>query len=221
MWEAINHFSDNLKCDAANGNTQSDAIPFPITDIQRWTRGLDIKFNECFVGDKSACRKIIRFKTFDKLKAQEIYDILKLRQNAFIVEQSIKYEDIDSKDNESIHLWIEDSRSKEMQAYIRIVPMAAKNEISIGRVVTLAKARGQGIARHLMHYAIEYAFHEFSHLKLMLTTKGHLLDFYKSLGFVETGATFHFPTDDPTPIYEMTYEGEGTLTQPDTHQRRA
>ena len=76
-------------------------------------------------------------KKFDELSPTELYDILKLRSKVFVVEQNAAYQDLDDKDQQSDHLFVQNDQSL-IVSYVRIVPkgLTYPNEMSIGRVVT-------------------------------------------------------------------------------------
>lgn len=83
-------------------------------------------------------------KRFGELTTDELYDILKLRSEVFVVEQNCVYQDMDSRDKISYHLFLEDE--EEVIAYLRILPKGVSYpEASIGRVLTKAAYRKKGI----------------------------------------------------------------------------
>src|SRR5215813_13018879 len=93
-------------------------------------------------------------KKFDALAPHELYSILQLRNEVFVVEQNCVFQDADNKDQSSYHLMGWD---KELLAgYSRIIPAGVVYDTfpSIGRVVTSGKARKTGIGKALMHQSI-------------------------------------------------------------------
>src|SRR6478672_11113950 len=95
-------------------------------------------------------------KKFDDLGVQELYAILRLRSEVFVVEQNCVFQDMDNKDQSSWHLmgW----ENNVLIAYTRIVPPGIAYEFcSIGRVITSQAARGSGIGKLLMEKSIEEA----------------------------------------------------------------
>ncbi|POY34875.1 GNAT family N-acetyltransferase [Solitalea longa] len=123
------------------------------------------------------------FKTFDELTAAELYAIIQLREDIFIVEQNCPFLDCDGKDPNCWHLmgW-EDGK---LAAYSRIVPPGVAFETaSIGRVVTSREARRHGFGKLLMQKAIEKA-EELGFNELTIGAQYYLLGFYQSFGFIE------------------------------------
>ena len=93
-------------------------------------------------------------KRFEELAPKELYAVLKLRNEVFVIEQNCVYQDADGKDESCFHLlgYVDNN----LAAYARLVPAkAAFAEISIGRVVTSPAYRNVGAGRQLMHKAIE------------------------------------------------------------------
>ena len=146
-----------------------------------------------------------RIKSFDQLTAIEAYTILKLRQDIFMLEQKINYDDIDSKDSHCVHMWSQSATSGNFLSYLRIVPIKEKYQISIGRVLTIPHARRQGIARQLMTSGIEFARHHYPGWLLTLSCQRHLCPFYESVGFETNGQPFFYPKDNPAPHIPMVY----------------
>ena len=135
---------------------------------------------------------ICTYKTFNQLTLNELYAILRLRAEVFVVEQDCPYQDLDNKDQESGHLmyWTLDQR--ELMAYTRIVPkgVAYQNYTSIGRVVTSQKARGTGLGRRLMKTSIKRCLQNFPDLAIKISAQCYLLQFYKNLGFDPIGEPY-------------------------------
>src|SRR5882757_8414776 len=94
------------------------------------------------------------WKKFDDLTPHELYAILQLRSEVFVVEQQCVFQDIDDKDQRSYHImgW----NGALLAAYTRLVPPGISyTEPAIGRVVTSPKARGNGLGRQLMEHTID------------------------------------------------------------------
>ncbi len=112
----------------------------------------------------------------------ELYEILKIRAEVFVVEQNCVYQDLDSKDKASYHLFLEDS--EEIAAYLRILPKGISYpEIAIGRVLTKASYRKKGLAKEIMKKAIDYITDSLEEKKIRISAQLYLLEFYKELGF--------------------------------------
>ena len=132
--------------------------------------------------------KFILFHGIDNMSPSELYNILKLRQDIFIVEQDCVYEDIDGLDDISKHLLLK--VGKELAAYSRIVPPKGKfDEISIGRIVVREKFRGSGYGKKIVLESIDRIVEE-GHKSIRIEAQAHLLQFYKNLGFETAGETY-------------------------------
>ncbi|MBP6686779.1 MAG: GNAT family N-acetyltransferase [Lacibacter sp.] len=130
-------------------------------------------------------------KKFDALTATELYDIIWLRNEVFVVEQNCVYQDADYKDHKGWHLMgIDDAGI--LMAYVRLLPMGVSyaNEPSIGRVVTNPSARGTGVGRELMLIAIEQCKELFGNTAIKIGAQFYLLKFYSSLGFEQTSEIY-------------------------------
>jgi ElaA protein len=125
-------------------------------------------------------------KKFDDLLPDELYDIMQLRNEVFIVEQNCVYQDADNKDRHSFHLMCR--IDEKLVAYTRIIPpRLAYNEPSIGRVVTSPSVRKTGIGRILMEKSIEQLYSLFGTVPVRIGAQLYLKKFYSSLGFEATG----------------------------------
>jgi ElaA protein len=123
-------------------------------------------------------------KTFADLTVYELYDLLKLRQQVFAVEQNCVYLDVDGRDPYGLHC-LGKNEEQELVAYTRLLPMDVPypGYVSIGRVVTAATARGGGLGRQLMRYSLAQIEAHFGQQPIKIGAQTYLLDFYKSLGF--------------------------------------
>lgn len=119
---------------------------------------------------------------FDELDVHSLYEVLKLRADVFVVEQNCVYPDLDTYDQQSLHLTA--SHQGEIVAYCRILPPGVNYDYcSIGRVIVKASARGQGIAKELMEEAIKQAELAWQVETIQICAQSHLQKFYGSLGF--------------------------------------
>ncbi len=118
----------------------------------------------------------------DLTKAQW-YDITKLRQDVFIVEQQCAYPDIDGKDRNLHHLMAYDAGH--LVAYTRLIPlsMSFDGALSIGRVLVDVSARGRGLALELMRRSIIEVRRLFGDEDIVIGAQSHLKNMYQSLGF--------------------------------------
>jgi len=123
-------------------------------------------------------------KAFHELSVDELYSILQLRENVFVLEQNCVYNDIDNKDQDCFHLYASIVDSNEIIAYARLVPAKIKfDEPSIGRVISDKKHRGLGLGKALMTKAIEETKLKFDTNKIKISAQTYLFKFYSSLGF--------------------------------------
>ena len=125
-------------------------------------------------------------KYFDELTARELYAIMQLRNEVFVVEQQCIFQDADNKDQAGYHLmaW----REGLLVAYSRIIPagIAYNDYPSIGRVTTSPMSRKKGLGRELMQRSIEQLQQLFGKAPIKLGAQLYLKDFYGSLGFVQS-----------------------------------
>ena len=128
-------------------------------------------------------------KKFDELTLDELYRILQLRNEVFVVEQNCVYNDIDGKDQPAWHLMaIEDDK---VVAYTRILPPGLSyNDPSIGRVVTTPSKRRSGLGKELMKRSIEACEKHFGKTSITLSAQVYLQSFYESLGFIVVGEQY-------------------------------
>ena len=128
-------------------------------------------------------------KKFDDLSPLQLYKIMQLRNEVFVVEQNCVYQDADNKDISSLHFmgW----ENEKLLAYTRILPPGlAYPQASIGRVVTLPSARKGGIGRELMIQSIEQVRKLFGEAAIKIGAQLYLKKFYTSLGFQPTSEIY-------------------------------
>jgi ElaA protein len=137
----------------------------------------------------------VRVATFAELTPLQLYQILKLRSDVFVVEQDCVYPDIDDRDLEpgAQHLWIE--QDGDTVAYLRVLTETPDGASRIGRVVTAAHARGEGHASDLVRRALALTLGP-----VVLAAQSYLVDWYTSLGFQVDGPEF---LDDGIPHTPM------------------
>lgn len=129
---------------------------------------------------------ITSIKPFEQLTPFELYDILKLRSEVFVVEQNCVYLDPDGKDPKCHHLML--LQDGELMAYARLVPPGLSFEqISIGRVTSSPKSRGTGAGRAMMQAAIDGCREIFGEGPIQIGAQAYLLNFYSSFGFRPVG----------------------------------
>ncbi len=129
-------------------------------------------------------------KKFEELTVNELYDILWLRSEVFIIEQNCIFQDADYKDQQSWHLMGLNEKNK-LMAYCRLLPAGVSFlHPSIGRVVTHADARGKGLGKELMQKGIQYCKELFGAQNIKIGAQLYLQNFYASLGFERNGNVY-------------------------------
>jgi ElaA protein len=125
---------------------------------------------------------------FYELTLDELYAIMVLRQEVFVLEQNCAFVDADGKDQLAWHLMVTDENNK-LTAYTRLFDKSIYYEgyTSIGRVVTSSQARGGGIGKFLMQKSIEKTIELFGNEPIKIGAQSYLIKFYQSLGFELTG----------------------------------
>lgn len=140
---------------------------------------------------------------FYELSLDELYAILALRQEVFIVEQNCPFLDADGKDQIAMHLMVLDEAGN-LVAYTRLFDKDVYyvGYTSIGRVVTSPKDRGGGLGRVLMEKSIEKVLTLFGQAPIKIGAQKYLEKFYQSLGFELTGKDY---IEDGIPHTYMIY----------------
>lgn len=140
-------------------------------------------------------------KAFDQLSLQELYTILTLRTNVFVVEQACPYPEVDGKDPNCLHLL--GTINGELVAYLRILPAGLRyDEVSIGRVVIKPSHRGKGLGRLMMEQAIHCITNEWKESQIKIGAQSYLEKFYQSLGFEPVSEVY---LEDDIPHLDMLY----------------
>lgn len=120
---------------------------------------------------------------FTGLATPELYALLQLRQDVFVLEQRCFYRDADGLDQQAWHV-LGTAPSGELVAYARLLPPTpARDEPAIGRVVVAPAWRGRGAGRASMAEALELAAAQFPGRAVRISAQAHLERFYASLGF--------------------------------------
>ena len=138
-------------------------------------------------------------KRFETLSSPELYELLKLRSEVFVVEQNCVYLDIDGKDEKALHLL--GTFEDKIVAYARLFkPNDYFAEASIGRVVTHPDFRERKIGHILMREAVESIRIYFGESKITISAQLYLKKFYESHGFIQTSEMY---LEDDIPHIEM------------------
>lgn len=143
-----------------------------------------------------------KIKTFENLSVNELYDILRLRSEIFVVEQNCVYLDLDGKDKLALHLFGE--FDGKIVGYSRLFkPGITFDNASIGRVVVDANYRNRKWGHDLMRKAIAGIKNHFGESKITIGAQLYLKKFYESHRFVQTSEMY---LEDDIPHIEMKRE---------------
>lgn len=143
----------------------------------------------------------IQIKTFSELSTQELYDILRLRSQVFVVEQDCVYQDIDGKDQKALHIL--GFKNKNLIAYTRCFkPGDYFSEASIGRVVVAEQERQYKYGYHIMEASINAVKKYFNQTTIIISAQTYLKQFYNNLNFFEFGEEY---LEDGIPHVKMKY----------------
>lgn len=138
-------------------------------------------------------------KKFEQLSLDELYDILKMRSEIFVVEQECVYLDVDGKDKDVFHLFLKEN--SKILAYCRILPKGiAYEEASIGRVIVNRNFRKEKLGETLMTKAISYLKDALKEKEIKIQAQAYLRSFYKKFGFQEISEEY---LEDGIPHIDM------------------
>lgn len=139
-------------------------------------------------------------KKFKELSLEELYEILKLRTEVFVVEQNCPYQDLDEVDKEAYHVYLkEDGR---IVAYLRVVDRGKRlDEVSIGRVISLKRRCGLG--SELMKLGLFVAREKFGAATVKVGAQVQARAFYERCGFQQVSEEY---LEDGIPHIYMIYE---------------
>ena len=141
-------------------------------------------------------------KTFYELDTKDLYQILRLRSEVFVVEQDCVYQDIDNKDQNAIHLYYKEN--DQIVGYTRIFKAGDYYENPcIGRVVVSKKERGKDLGKKIMIDSIEYIKQNIKGEKIELSAQKYLDKFYRDLGFYKIGEDY---LEDGIPHQRMLFD---------------
>ena len=141
----------------------------------------------------------IQVKTFSELTLQELYSILQLRSEVFVVEQDCVYQDMDGKDQKALHVL--GKNDGVLVAYTRIFkPGDYFKESSIGRGVVSQHQRKHRYGYDIMKASIAFIENNFKESNIKISAQCYLKTFYNNLGFVVVGEQY---LEDGIPHYPM------------------
>ena len=124
-------------------------------------------------------------KPFNELTPHELYAILRLRSEVFVLEQNCVFLDMDNKDQIAYHLM--GYYGDDLVAYTRLLDKnTAYKLMSIGRVVTAPKYRGKGMGKELMEESIKRCYELFGKHDIKIGAQLYLQKFYQRLGFIQS-----------------------------------
>ena len=131
----------------------------------------------------------VYWKSFNELSKEELYQLLRLRQEVFILEQDCPYIDADNTDQSAMHLLC--FERDDLVGYLRAFPEKVKYEYpSIGRVVIKISHRSKGLGVALMRESMDYVKRQFKAKKIIISAQYRLRGFYESLGFIAVGEIY-------------------------------
>lgn len=138
-------------------------------------------------------------KPFQELTITELYAILQVRTDVFVVEQACPYPEVDGKDQQCLHMFLE--IEGDIAAYCRLLPPGISYEqTSIGRVLVHPAHRGKGLAQQMMKLAINTIEKEMNETTIKIQAQAYLQAFYEQLGFLVVSDTY---LEDNIPHIDM------------------
>lgn len=141
-------------------------------------------------------------KKFEELSLNELYDILKLRVDVFVVEQECPYPEIDDKDRDAYHIWLRDEDG--IAAYLRVLDKGVSfDDAAIGRVISARRRKGYGTI--VLKEGIRVAKEKFCADRITIEAQVYARKFYENVGFRKVSEEF---LEDGIPHIVMTLECE-------------
>ena len=139
-------------------------------------------------------------KQFNQLTVEELYEILKLRAEVFVVEQNCAYQDLDDIDKEAYHVYLQEEGK--ILAYLRVIDKGKRlDEVSIGRVISLKRRCGLGTK--LMAEGIKVAKKKYGATRIKVGAQCYAKPFYEGCGFRQISGEY---LEDGIPHIYMIYE---------------
>ncbi len=129
----------------------------------------------------------LHIKTFKQLTVDELYELLRVRTEVFVMEQDCVYQDMDGDDKQAIHVWL--TEGDKVVALARVCPAGVHlPTISIGRVISTV--RGKGYGKQIMLAAIDVAVEHFGATSIDIEAQEYAKGFYEGVGFEQTSDIF-------------------------------
>ena len=145
---------------------------------------------------------VVHRKAFHELTPQELYELLRIRSEVFVVEQECVYQDLDGDDQASIHLWL--TENGKVVALCRVCPAGTHmREVSVGRVITTGTERGKGYGVRIMREGIATARECFGAKVIEIEAQEYAKGFYEQVGFRQSSEPFLL---DGIPHIRMTWK---------------
>ena len=142
---------------------------------------------------------ILHNKTFAQLTVDELYELLRIRSEVFVVEQNCVYQDLDGDDQASLHMWL--TEGERVVALCRVCPAGTHMDaVSIGRVITTERGKGYGL--QIMQAAIRAAREHFGATRIDIEAQQYARGFYEQAGFQQSSEPFLL---DDIPHIRMTW----------------
>jgi ElaA protein len=128
-------------------------------------------------------------KPFSDLSIYELYSIIHLRNEVFVVEQKCIFQDADEKDSKCHHLML--LESDKLIGYSRLIPSGISyDEISIGRIAVSINHRGKGLGKLLVEQSLNYCQRLFGSRNICIGAQYYLKSFYEHHGFVQISEVY-------------------------------
>ncbi len=129
--------------------------------------------------------------SFEAFTLDELYAVMRLRQEVFVVEQDCPYLDADGLDQPALHVLGVNTQGGIM-AYTRLLPKGTlyENYVAIGRVLTAQSIRGRGLGYELMEKSISFVEQYYGKGSIRISAQYHLMNFYQALGFQPIGQQY-------------------------------
>lgn len=142
---------------------------------------------------------IFKIKRFNELSTIELYCLLQLRSEVFVVEQNCVYQDVDGKDEKALHVL--GYYNGDLAAYSRLFNKGYYFvEASIGRVIVSQKYRDKKFGHDLMRVSIKAIEDNFNETAITISAQQYLKKFYESHGFIQTSEMY---LEDDIPHIQM------------------
>ena len=142
----------------------------------------------------------IVIKAFQELSVEELYEILKLRSEIFVVEQNCVYQDVDDVDKEAYHVYLHENGK--ILSYLRVIDKGKRlEEVSLGRVISRTRRKGHGTI--VMKEGIRVAKEKFGAKRIKIGAQAYAVPFYENVGFKVVSGEYD---EDGIPHVYMVYE---------------